>query len=421
MFTIEYAQITGMLLAAGLIGAAVSPAEAALRLEGQVQAGGGPVANSTVTLWAASEGEPKQLAQGKTGDDGSFALNADATPGPGVSLYLVAKGGVAAVKKGGGDNPALAFLTVLGGTPPAKVVVNEMTTIASVWTNAQFLDGAAIKGPALSLSIAAGNVPNFVDLETGGLGTTIQNPTNSAQTPTLAIFGTLGDLLAACTTEATADACGKLFAATTPPGGVAPTDTLQAAQAIARDRSHETEKLFALIDVFYPAPKGMPYSPAPYKPYLSRAPGAWILGLSFTGGGLVAPGKIAFDKDGNAWAGANWIVGSQENFALWNGALAEFAPNGRPLSPMTSGFTGGGVYGPGFGTAVAADGKVWIGNYSGKSVSVFDKDGVRCRRPRGSPSAAGLASCKACWLRPTATSGSPTTKRIRSPTSRRET
>jgi len=33
------------LLAAGLIGGAIGPASAAVRLEGQVQAGGGPVAN----------------------------------------------------------------------------------------------------------------------------------------------------------------------------------------------------------------------------------------------------------------------------------------------------------------------------------------------------------------------------------------
>ncbi len=117
-----------------------------------------------MTLWAGSDGEPKQLAQAKTADDGSFALGPDEAPGPVMSLYLVAKGGVASVNKSAGDNPALAFLAVLGGSPPAHVTINEMTTVASVWTNAQFLDGAALKGPALSLSIAAGNVPNFVDL-----------------------------------------------------------------------------------------------------------------------------------------------------------------------------------------------------------------------------------------------------------------
>ena len=131
-----------------LAGFAASPAEAAVRIDGQVQAGGGPVAKSTGTLWAASDGDPKQLAQAKTAGDGSFALSTDATPGSGVSLYLIAKGGVASVNKSAGENPALALLAVLGGSAPADVTINEMTTIASVWTNAQFLDGTAIKGAA---------------------------------------------------------------------------------------------------------------------------------------------------------------------------------------------------------------------------------------------------------------------------------
>ena len=66
----------------GLLGLAGGAANAAVRIDGQVQAGGGPVADSTVTLWAGSAGEPKQLAQGKTAGDGSFALGTDETPGP---------------------------------------------------------------------------------------------------------------------------------------------------------------------------------------------------------------------------------------------------------------------------------------------------------------------------------------------------
>jgi hypothetical protein len=174
-------------LAVVLLGALGGAATAAVRIEGKVQAGGGPVANSTVTLWADSAGEPTQLAQARTGDDGSFALNADATPGPGESLFVVAKGGVASVNKGAGDNPALAFLAVLGGEPPA------------------------VRGPALSLSIAAGNVPNFVDLQTGGWGGPIQDPLNSGQTPTMANFATLADALAGCATRVTPIACEMLF------------------------------------------------------------------------------------------------------------------------------------------------------------------------------------------------------------------
>ena len=99
---------------------AASPAAAGFRIEGQVQGGGGAVVNSTVTLWAGSVGDPKQLARAITSDDGSFTLHTEETPGPGVSLYLIAKGGGASVNKGAGDNPALAFLAVLGGSLPTR-------------------------------------------------------------------------------------------------------------------------------------------------------------------------------------------------------------------------------------------------------------------------------------------------------------
>ena len=70
----------------GFAGLSASAATAAVHIDGQVQAGGGPVAGSTVTLWAGSAGDPKQLAQAKTADDGSFALGTDETPGPGAAF-----------------------------------------------------------------------------------------------------------------------------------------------------------------------------------------------------------------------------------------------------------------------------------------------------------------------------------------------
>jgi hypothetical protein len=165
-----------------------APTLAADVISGQVIGAGAPIAGSTVTLCAESSGGPRQLAQTQTGADGHFTVSAD---GAGANLYLVAKGGRPMANATGGDNPAIALLTVIGGKAPASVVINEMTTVASVWTHAQFLDGDAIKGNALGLKIAAGNVPNFVNLETGGWGDAIQDPLNSVQTPTMANFATL--------------------------------------------------------------------------------------------------------------------------------------------------------------------------------------------------------------------------------------
>src|SRR5215470_14294526 len=119
---------------------------AAVSLNGQVLGAGGPVANSTVTLWAATAGAPAQLGQARTGPDGRFTIAATADPPGDATLYLVAKGGTPATNKAAGDNPVIALITVGGAKPPPTVTIKEMTTVASVWTHNQFIDGTAIKG-----------------------------------------------------------------------------------------------------------------------------------------------------------------------------------------------------------------------------------------------------------------------------------
>ena len=383
MLKLAKAKVVTTILIVTLLGHASNTAAAAVRIEGQVQAGGGAVASSTVTLWAASAGEPKQLAQVKTGSDGRFELGSDESPGADVSLYLVAKGGQATVNKSSGDNQAIALLTVLGNTPAGKVVVNEMTTIASVWTHNQFIDGTAIKGSPLALRIAAGNVPNFVDLATGGYGVAIQDALNSSQTPTMANFATLGTILAGCTTRVTADACAKLFAAAATPTGVVPADTLAAAEAIARNPWHQPYKVFALLDTFYPVPKGKNMRATPYMPYLTFAPSAWVFPLKFAGGGNSGGGKLMIDSQGNVWVGNNFRVGAQNQSILWDGNLSKFAPNGKPLSPMTTGFAGGGLSGVGVGLAIDAQDNVWVGGYASQNIAKFDNAGKPLSPPDG--------------------------------------
>jgi hypothetical protein len=349
-----------------------------LRLEallGQVLGGGAPVERATVTLWAATAGAPVQLGQAATGADGRFTIDSSAASPKDASLYLIAEGGKSAADKTGGDNDRIALMTVLGSEPPSGVVINELTTIASVWTHAQFVDGAAIKGHALGLRIAAGNVPNFVDLTTGGLGPVIQDPLNSSQTTTLATFNTLGNLLGGCVTRVRGDACDKFFAAATPPGGTVPTDTLTAAQNIARNPSHQAQQLFALLDEFYPVPAGKLWRDVPFVPYLSFAPSAWTLSLVYAGGGMNSLGGIAIDGEGNMWSANNFMPGAQSTiWGQFGGGVSKIAPNGKPLSPMTVGFRGGGIDSPGFGIAIGADDRVWVDSLRAQTISVFDRE-----------------------------------------------
>ncbi|MDR3435319.1 hypothetical protein [Telmatospirillum sp.] len=136
-----------------------------------------------------------------------------------------------------------------------------------------------------------------------------------------------------------------------------------------------SDRVFALLDAFYPVPKGKNLRETPYMPYLSVAPSAWVLPLKFAGGGYTGGAKVMFDSKGNAWSGANFIVGSQGQDSLWDGNMAEYASDGRPLSPITTGFTGGGLQGPGFGTAIDANDRIWINSTSGKTISLFDNKG----------------------------------------------
>src|SRR3954465_4831611 len=125
-------------------------------------------------------------------------------------------------------------MAVLGVAPPAEVVVNELTTVASAFTNARFIKGDAISGNSLGLKIAAGNVPNLVDPATGAWGKVLLDPLNSTQTTTLASLDTLGSLITAFATATNDEWRTRFFAAATVPGAATPKNVIEAMANIAR-------------------------------------------------------------------------------------------------------------------------------------------------------------------------------------------
>ena len=72
----------------------------------------------------------------------------------------------------------------------------------------------------------------------------------------------------------------------------------------------------------------------------------------------------------------NFSVGWQGQDSLWEGHATKFAPNGTP-SPITTGFTGGGMEGGSFGLAVDDDSGRWadhgtdLGAGSGRGHALF--------------------------------------------------
>ncbi len=332
-------------------------------LAGVVQIAGHPLGGATVTLFAAGEGAPKQMGETKTDERGAFTL--DVHPATQRSVfYLVAKG----------QKPGVALLSVLGTTPPKKVTVNELTTVASAFTCARFIDGEAVSGKPLGLRIAAGNAPNLVDPVTGGWGKVLLDPLNSTQTTTLANLNTLASLISAYATVASDDWRARFLKVAVPPSGVMPKNTLEAMAAIARAPWAAPKELFALFEEAYPQPKDGARRAAPFVPYLAWTPPDFMISLCFAGGGMCANGRFMFDGDGNLWSGQNWMPGSQSGVERSiGGGVIKFTPSGTPLSPPITGFTGMGLDGVGWGTAVTRD-RVWATSFNGK-ILVMDFDG----------------------------------------------
>ena len=87
------------------------------------------------------------------------------------------------------------FSRCWGASPREQVVVNEFTTVASAFTAARFIRGESISGNPLGLRIAAMNVPNLVNLQSGGWGSVIIDGLNLTRSTTLANFNTLASLI----------------------------------------------------------------------------------------------------------------------------------------------------------------------------------------------------------------------------------
>ena len=325
-------------------------------LKGTVKLLGQAASNLSVTLYEVQESHSRAVGKTVTDSQGEFFILRNENSGQ-SPLYLIARGT---------ENSPVALMAVINfdkttSSHTRHIMINELTTVAAVWTTAQFLDGDMLTGNAVGLYNAMSNANNLIDVTTGDVAPLVMDGVN-IQTTTLSILYSLGNLLGACAGE---NDCDGLFQAATPPSGSPPTNTLQAALNIARNPWLNIETLFSLLP---------DQDRAYFKPILRYAPTAWTLSLIYTGGGLDAPGGVSIDAKGFIWTNNNFLVGSQ-SFLQQRGfsglGVTKLTPNGKPLSPPF-GFQGAGINGAGFGIAIDQQSHIWVGNFAGNSVSELD-------------------------------------------------
>jgi hypothetical protein len=300
---------------------AVKPA-----VTGVVHGGQNPVSGATIQLWTVgttgtgSTGTPLVTVTVTTSDGtglpnsnanignanntlaaGSFTLNftnAYTCPTPTTLVYLTATGGNPGLTAGT-NNSAISLLTALGQcgslSTSTFVVLNEVTTVASVFTLQEFIgSGGSIGSPSDSASIQAiGNafttVGTLVDTATGTALTTDSGGNTVPQT----LIDTFADILTACVNSSgpTSSACVTLFSDATPSGGSAPTNVLGATLDVALNPGADVPALFTIAA-----------ANAAFQPVLSSAPSSWSVvvsggastGCGYSGAGYTVSGTVSY-------------------------------------------------------------------------------------------------------------------------------
>tara|TARA_R110001592_G_scaffold363396_3_gene687799 strand:+ start:11958 stop:14003 length:2046 start_codon:yes stop_codon:yes gene_type:complete len=347
------------------------------RIQGLVLGGGVPVISATVTVYSSSDDNGLEaLGEGSTNDSGEFEFNYNTPADSAGVVYLTSKGG--RLSSQSQDVPeSFVLASVLGASPEVSTVtINELTTVASAFALAQFINGAELQGNSIGLKMAPRLLRNLVDIETGEPGTTISNDDNSPQSTFSALrtFNELGNLLASCASDASV--CQSIIQLALPLDGTEAQDTFRAVANLAKTPWLDPMPLFNLVAANV------------YQPDLgSNAPSAWTLALLFKGNptNLAGPGNMAFDQDGQMWIVNNLVT--SDTYILPDCA-SQLLFRMDPATGDVDTFTGGGLLGAGYGVTIAAQtSDIWVGNYGFKgstcpidiannSVSQFTADGT---------------------------------------------
>lgn len=347
-----------------------------VRVQGKIFGGQQPVSSATVTVWQAGTAgygsAATRLARTSSGPDGTFSFADNAyTCTAGEQVYITASGGNASPEYG---NPNIMLATGLGDCMDAHsdvVEINEVTTVATAFALAQFFT------PTLGLSsnddfgtnaadlgaFAVSNehtIPTLVDITSGTV-----RPNTSSITIEAAKIYSMANILAACVNDAKDfGRCSTLFANTTPPGGVAPTDTLQAAVQMALYPYANVATLFGLAS-----------STPPFAGQLSKQPNDWTIGVSYTSSdyALGISGTMPTDTTGTSATSASMDIDSSGR--IWFPTNLSGHQGVAFFDPITSSFNGPYVTGlltqPQY-VSIDTNGLVWVSDVLSNTLAYQD-------------------------------------------------
>lgn len=296
----------------------------------------------------------------KTDASGGFSITGDWSCTAGTQVYLISVGG----NPGGyGVNPNGWYMTALGDCSALSastfIWMNEVTTVASVYALSGFMSSPTQVASASStasisgLKAAFATVNNLVNTATGAPAATTAGGNGVVPVKNI---NTLANVLAACensTGGANNDGtiCGTLFNLSTPSGGNAPTNTIQAALNLAHNPALNPSDLYNLMSPV-----------APFYPSLDTAPYDWTMPIVFSGGGLSNAYDIAIDGNNNVWIANDGRNGNCAALSASTGSAVTKLSNLGAVLSGTNGYTSTQYIGCPFGIAIDTSNNAWVVN-----------------------------------------------------------
>lgn len=305
---------------------------------GVVKAADQGVRGATVSLYAAQNAEQtsdtvtaanaQAVTTAVTDDDGSFTIPYGYTcPSTDTEMYAVANGGNA----GGGDNSNLTLVSALGPCgklDTSRFVVNEATTVASMYSLSGFVGdlahvGSAKASPA-SLASAFSTVNDLVNVTTGQLRERTLSAKGEIPVSRINALANIVSVCAATAGSAKDDGsiCDQLLSATNPgtKASTRPANTAEAMLELARHATGFTNQV-AAFDTLNRLARMSPS----YSPISGIDATEWTIPVTYTSaaGTPVATGtnSSASDQAGNIWvrgkdSGAVEFVGAGSSDAM---------------------------------------------------------------------------------------------------------
>lgn len=352
-------------------------------IHGTAMGGQQPIAGAKISVYAVGTGgygtAGTLLASTTTNANGGFSFPAGTytCPQSNTPVYLIGTGGDA----GYGTNAAAVTAAPLGScqnAPNEFVVMNEVTTVALGYALSNYFTTSLGAGTGTPDTYDTFGGPSTLDTSNNTVYANGITLGNSYTAGLIAINGnglayanngiitaeplkvySIANTLAACINSAggvagDGSACGTLFTNTTPPGGVPPSDTLQAVVQMALYPYQNVTTLYNLAG-----------TKPPFNADLASAPPDWSVAVSYTSASL------GLGVDTNTLSTVD-VDGSNR---VWFPSTASGAKGIAYFDPTTSAFSG-----PFNGTnmvhpqqvAIDGSGYVWVTDTQGNYLSGYN-------------------------------------------------